>query len=621
MSQGPPAFALWRNKLHGSALQQDLRQLLAGEQVHGRGHDPSGLRADRPGRGHAGEELVVLRRGRVPRLQIGTGEDDASRRPTPIWEGKGHEEVGGGAHPAPHDPGEHSGRGIASSGQSIPKRHHLPSREPGPCWGLPPWEASADPQVLGSGEARQRREEAIQGRDRCDGRVLHDRARGRARGRDLRGAHAGTRGDRQDARERESRNHFDQGGAGENLPVEAHHRKRFEENPKPGPIAHPEVRAGPHSSGHAGDPTSSARRRMGDRGGKARLVLLCLPGSGEQLLGHGRGCGGLPSSYSLQPHVHFGSCMPTSGIRVGRFRFLPFQPRSTNLPGLAGPSCILDLFTRAVSWCLFSAASRQGVDERIFEFGEYALGGHVSELEDAFDDGDFRGGGVQSTESRPIVGHQSCAHHIAPSIDGACHEGYLQQGGEFVHVFEGRFGMHDAAFVGEPAVGAGEYFARDGLSEHFDAQHVGHEFFGFTIHVGMDECDVIVACDAVSQRREPFVDPLHHHVFRQGVPHVHQLLIRGGVGHQQPVFVSHGQPAHQSRAGHRRLHHRHVLAQLSFEGAVSRARDRVSRSFLHVLVCLLARFRRPRHVFVRRRSEPTCRTFRIRLGPAARNDW
>ena len=45
----------------------------------------------------------------------------------------------------------------------------------------------------------------------------------------------------------------------------------------------------------------------------------------------------------------------------------------------------------------------------------------------------------------------------------------------------------------------------------------------YPVNVRVYYCDVVVACYAVAQRVEAFVNPLHDHLVRQAVPHMHQL--------------------------------------------------------------------------------------------------
>ncbi len=43
------------------------------------------------------------------------------------------------------------------------------------------------------------------------------------------------------------------------------------------------------------------------------------------------------------------------------------------------------------------------------------------------------------------------------------------------------------------------------------------------VDVRVDECNIVVAGYAVAQRVEPLIYPLHHHLVRKTVPHVHEL--------------------------------------------------------------------------------------------------
>lgn len=54
----------------------------------------------------------------------------------------------------------------------------------------------------------------------------------------------------------------------------------------------------------------------------------------------------------------------------------------------------------------------------------------------------------------------------------------------------------------------------------------------------MDKRNVIVGNDAVPQRGEAFLHALDHHLVREGIPQVLELLVRCRVGHKQPSLVS-----------------------------------------------------------------------------------
>lgn len=59
--------------------------------------------------------------------------------------------------------------------------------------------------------------------------------------------------------------------------------------------------------------------------------------------------------------------------------------------------------------------------------------------------------------------------------------------------------MHDAALVGKGHVRTDEDIVGNGLAEDFDAEDVGDYFFGFALEVRMDEGDVVVRYNYISE--------------------------------------------------------------------------------------------------------------------------
>jgi len=59
--------------------------------------------------------------------------------------------------------------------------------------------------------------------------------------------------------------------------------------------------------------------------------------------------------------------------------------------------------------------------------------------------------------------------------------------------------VHDAALVGKGHVRTDEDIVGNGLAEDFDAEDVGDYFFGFALEVRMDEGDVVVRYNYISE--------------------------------------------------------------------------------------------------------------------------
>jgi len=62
--------------------------------------------------------------------------------------------------------------------------------------------------------------------------------------------------------------------------------------------------------------------------------------------------------------------------------------------------------------------------------------------------------------------------------------------------------MYDTALVGECHVGADEDVICDCLTEDFDTENVCNYFFGLALEIGVDEGNVIVGYDNISECRK-----------------------------------------------------------------------------------------------------------------------
>lgn len=118
---------------------------------------------------------------------------------------------------------------------------------------------------------------------------------------------------------------------------------------------------------------------------------------------------------------------------------------------------------------------------------------------------------------------------------------------------------YQAPLVCELAVTAHEGVARDGLPKDLDSQHVGNNVLRLSVNVGVHERHVIVAHDAVAQRRQPLLDALHHHAVGQRVPQMQQLTVGACARHQQTLAVAHRHAPHKTTTGNARVHYGNMI--------------------------------------------------------------
>lgn len=84
----------------------------------------------------------------------------------------------------------------------------------------------------------------------------------------------------------------------------------------------------------------------------------------------------------------------------------------------------------------------------------------------------------------------------------------------------------------------------------------------------MHQRDVVIRGDAVAERAEPLLAPLHLDAVGQRVLDVLQLLVGGRVRQEEAVLVADGHAPDDARAGDARVDHWDVRRELSLEHAV-----------------------------------------------------
>ncbi|KAJ3530863.1 hypothetical protein NMY22_g8394 [Coprinellus aureogranulatus] len=106
---------------------------------------------------------------------------------------------------------------------------------------------------------------------------------------------------------------------------------------------------------------------------------------------------------------------------------------------------------------------------------------------------------LSTRKRRPIIHHKPRANHIRPPVHRPRHKRHLQQTTQLVLVLYTRLGMHESTLVGNRTITPNKDVIGDRLPEYFDFEHVGDDFLGFAVDVGVDEGDVVVARDYVAE--------------------------------------------------------------------------------------------------------------------------
>lgn len=98
--------------------------------------------------------------------------------------------------------------------------------------------------------------------------------------------------------------------------------------------------------------------------------------------------------------------------------------------------------------------------------------------------------------------------------------------------------MYKPALVRDRAIAAHQDVIGDGLSEDLDLEDIGDDLLGLAVDVWVDEGDVVVARDDVSERGESLFYPLDRDGVWQRVSQVLELLVRCRRWDKQAVAVT-----------------------------------------------------------------------------------
>ena len=128
--------------------------------------------------------------------------------------------------------------------------------------------------------------------------------------------------------------------------------------------------------------------------------------------------------------------------------------------------------------------------------------------------------------------------------------------------------MDQSSVVVEGAVSAHQGVVCDCCSENLHAQGVCDQLLGLLVEVWVDQGHVVVAGDAVPEGRQLLLNPPDLDVFRKAGSDVSELVVGGGVGHQQSLFVPCGCSADDLGASDGGLYDGDVGSELGLEDTV-----------------------------------------------------
>jgi len=128
--------------------------------------------------------------------------------------------------------------------------------------------------------------------------------------------------------------------------------------------------------------------------------------------------------------------------------------------------------------------------------------------------------------------------------------------------------VNEASVIGERAIRADEGLACDSCPIGFDLEHVLDDLFGVFVQFGVDEGDVVVASNDISEGAEPFFDSLNFDGVGETVSKDLKFHVGGHHGDDQSVLVGGDKSADSLGVSDRGVHHGHVDSELFLEDRV-----------------------------------------------------
>jgi hypothetical protein len=190
------------------------------------------------------------------------------------------------------------------------------------------------------------------------------------------------------------------------------------------------------------------------------------------------------------------------------------------------------------------------------------------QFEDALNDTNFGGSGIQTTERAPVVDHETGTDDVRTSVDSTRHQRDLEQRAQFIEILDSGTGVNQASLVSDLAVRANQGVTSNRLAKHFNAKHIRYYVLGVSVQVGVHQGHVVVADDAVAQGGQTLLDSLDDNAIRYRVSQVHELVISCRARHKETSLVADSHSPNKSTTIDGGVNNGDVLGQLLFEYTV-----------------------------------------------------
>jgi len=208
----------------------------------------------------------------------------------------------------------------------------------------------------------------------------------------------------------------------------------------------------------------------------------------------------------------------------------------------------------------------EGIDDGIAHLGQDSSWLGLIESEDTLDFRNLGGGGVWSAEGGPIVDDESSSDDLTSSVDGSGDDWNLEEGRKLILLLNGGSWMDQSSLIGEVTVGSDQDILSNSLTENLNIQNISDDLLSLSVNIRMDQSDVIVTGDDVSEGGQALLNTLNDDGVWESVTDVLELLVRGGVWQQKSVSVSDTEATDDASSGNGGTAKWDVVSELGLEG-------------------------------------------------------
>lgn len=103
---------------------------------------------------------------------------------------------------------------------------------------------------------------------------------------------------------------------------------------------------------------------------------------------------------------------------------------------------------------------------------------------------------------------------------------------ELIKLLYGCLRVDETSVIAQNTIGSNQHVIGDRVSKDFNSQSISDDLFRLFIQVRVNQGNVVIACDTISQGRQFFFNSDHLDIFIQTISDIPELVISCIVRHQ-----------------------------------------------------------------------------------------